>query len=369
VKGEGVKGQERLGEPGGRRRFLSSLPALAVAARAWGHPPEVRQVGELSFPRDHGAHVQYRTEWWYITGWVSDDAGGEIGVQVTFFRNRPEVQEHNPSAFAPRQLLFAHCAIADVRLGRLRHDQRAARAGLGLADVETGNTRVWVEDWSLQLTPGGYVARVSARDFDMALTFKPTQSILLEGNRGFSRKGPKPAQASYYYSQPHLAVSGTIAIQGRMRQVSGEAWLDHEWSSEYLAPEAAGWDWIGINLADGGALMAFRIRNRDGGDLWAGGTLRDASGRTRVFAPHDIRFQPLRSWRSPRTNAEYPVAMEVTAGPIKLRLDPLMPDQELDSRASTGTIYWEGAVRAMQDGAEAGRGYLELTGYASPLRL
>ena len=363
-----MKGQER-GEPGSRRQFLSILPVLAFARAAWANHLEVRQAYELVFPRDHGAHAQYRTEWWYITGWVRDESSGELGVQITFFRSRPGVQEDNPSKLAPKQLVFAHSAVADPRLGRLRHDQRAARAGLGLADAETGNTRVWVEDWSLQLTPDGYIARVPARDFEMALTFKPTQGILLEGNRGFSRKGPKPAQASYYYSRPHLAVGGTIAVQGRTRQVTGQAWLDHEWSSGYLAPEAAGWDWIGINLAAGGALMAFRIRSRDGHDLWAGGTFRDGSGRTSVFAPGDIRFQPLRSWRSPRTNAEYPVAMEVTAGPIKLRLDPLMPDQELDSRASTGTIYWEGAVRAMQDGAEAGRGYLELTGYASPLHL
>ena len=362
-------GEEVIDTRGERRRFLWTLPALAFAARGWAKHPEVRQAYRLTFPLDHGAHAGYRTEWWYITGWVSDEDGAELGVQVTFFRNRPGVQEDNPSAFAPKQLVFAHSAVADARLGRLRHDQRAARSGLGLADAEAGSTRVWVEDWSLQLTPDGYVAHIPARDFDMALTFRPTQPILLEGDQGLSRKGPKPAQASYYYSRPHLVVGGTIGIQGRTLRVAGQAWLDHEWSSEYLAPEAAGWDWIGINLDDGGALMAFRIRSPDGRDLWAGGTLRDASGRSSAFAPNGIRFQPLRIWRSPRTNAEYPVAMQVSAGPITLRLDPLMPDQELDSRASTGTIYWEGAVRATQDGAEVGRGYLELTGYASPLRL
>ena len=356
-------------ERGKRRRFLSTLPALAFSAKAWGNPVEVRKSNELTFPRDHGAHTQYRSEWWYITGWVSDEAGNDMGVQVTFFRNRPQVQEDNPSTFAPKQLLFAHCAIADAQLGRLRHDQRAARAGGGLAEAEAGNTHVWVEDWSLQLASDGYIARVPARDFDIALRFKPTQPILLEGDRGFSRKGPKRAQASYYYSRPHLAVDGTIGIQHATRRVAGQAWLDHEWSSEYLAPEAAGWDWIGINLADGGALMAFRIRRRRGGDLWAGGTLRDASGGVSVLEPNDIRFEPLRTWRSPRTNIEYPVAMRVSAGPLTLRFDPLMPDQELDSRASTGTIYWEGAVRALRDDVEVGRGYLELTGYGSPLRL
>ena len=352
----------------GRRRFLT-LPLLACAARSWAAYPEVNRGRTLAFPRDHGAHPLYRTEWWYITGWVSDASGYELGVQITFFRNRPQVQEDNPSAFAPKQLVFAHAAVADAKFGRLRHDQRAAREGLGLAGAETGSTRVWIEDWSLRLAPEGYVAQVAARNFGMHLTFRPTQSILLEGEDGYSRKGPKSEQASYYYSRPQLAVAGELVVEHNTMAVTGTAWLDHEWSSEYLAPEAAGWDWVGINLSDGGALMAFRIRREDGRELWAGGSLRDPSGKTRALAPGEIEFTPMRRWRSPRSNVEYPVAMRVKAGSLALHLEPLMDDQELDSRASTGTIYWEGAVRAMQEGREVGRGYLELTGYASGLRL
>jgi predicted secreted hydrolase len=352
----------------GRRRFLT-LPLLAYAARASAAYPQVDRGRVLAFPRDHGGHPLYRTEWWYITGWVSEARGNELGVQITFFRNRPQVQEDNPSAFAPKQLVFAHAAVADPRFGSLRYDQRAAREGLGLAGVETGSTRVWIEDWSLRLAPEGYVAEVAARNFGMRLTFRPTQPVLLEGENGYSRKGPKYEQASYYYSRPQLAVAGELSVEGSPMAVTGTAWLDHEWSSEYLAPEAAGWDWVGINLSDGGALMAFRIRRKDGRDLWAGGTLRDPSGKTRVLAPGEIEFTALRRWRSPRTNIEYPVAMRVNAGSLTVQLDPLMDDQELDSRASTGTIYWEGAVRAMREGREIGRGYLELTGYGLALRL
>jgi predicted secreted hydrolase len=175
-------------------------------------------------------------------------------------------------------------------------------------------------------------------------------------------------QASYYYSQPHLQVAGSVRIRGEERRVSGEAWLDHEWSSEPLAEGAVGWDWVGINLQGGGALMAFRIRSRDGGSLWAGGTLRSADGRQRLLGPAEVRFAALRRWRSPRTGAEYPVAMRVEAGPLAVELEPLMDDQELDASASTGTVYWEGAVRAKGEKA-AGRGYLELTGYFKPLEL
>ena len=349
-------------------------PALALAlcpvfVYGQGDYPTVRQGVALQFPRDHGSHPQFRSEWWYITGWLKAAGGGELGVQLTFFRNRPGVAEDLASRFAPRQLLFAHAALADPAVGGLLHDQRAARAGFGLARSEEGRTEVAIEDWWLRQTGSGYEAEVAARDFRYSLRFDAKQAVLLQGERGFSRKGPNPPQASFYYSLPHLAVTGSVLVGGRALEVSGEAWLDHEWSSEALAEGAVGWDWIGINLADGGALMAFRMRSGDGGSFWAGGTLRGADGRVRSFKPGEVRFEPLRRWRSPRTGSEYPVAVRVVAGALTLEIEPLMDDQELDARASTGTVYWEGAVRARQGGAVVGRGYLELTGYWKPLRL
>ena len=149
----------------------------------------------------------------------------------------------------------------------------------------------------------------------------------------------------------------------------GTAWLDHEWSTAYLDPNAVGWDWTGINLDDGGALMLYRIRAKNGGILWAGGTLRRPDGRTETFRPEQIEFLPQRRWRSPRTGIEYPVAMRVTAPGIDLELLATMDDQELDSRATTGTLYWEGAVSARSNGRTLGAGYLELTGYATRLQL
>ena len=354
-----------------RAAALAALVGLAAwcgAAAAQGYA-QVQAGDEVQLPRDQGSHPLFRTEWWYLTGWVKKADGSELGVQITFFRNRPLLAEDNPSRFAPRQLLFAHAALADAKTGKLLHDQRAARAGFGLAEAKEGSTDVWIGDWSLQQTASGYSAKIAARDFDYALEFKSTQPALLQGERGLSRKGPRPGQASYYYSQPQLAVSGTISVRGERYTVSGGAWLDHEWSSEYLAQEAAGWDWVGLNLADGGALMAFRIRDKTGRSYWAGGALRDGNGRVRVLGREEIRFEPVRRWRSPRTGAEYPVAMRLRAGELDLELEPLMDDQELDSRASTGTIYWEGAVRAQAHGKPLGLGYLELTGYWKPLRM
>jgi predicted secreted hydrolase len=352
-----------------RRDFLLAAPALALAPAARGEYAQVRAGAALRFPRDHGAHPDYRTEWWYITGWVQDDTGKPLGIQVTFFRNRPLLQEDNPSAFAPKQLLFAHAAVADPDTGQLLHDQRGARAGLGLAAADTATAAVRIDDWSLALDAAGYAASIVAREFELHCRFAPTQPILLQGQDGCSRKGPRPAQASWYYSRPHLAARGTLRRAAGTAAVSGTAWLDHEWSSEILDPGAAGWDWAGINLDDGGALTLFRIRDRQGGSAWAGGSFRAPDGGARAFEPAEVGFEPLRSWRSPRTAVAYPVAMRARAGGRTLDLVPLMDDQELDSRASTGTIYWEGAVRALEAGREVGRGYLELTGYWRPLRL
>jgi len=354
-----------------KRLALALVPVLAagpLVVQGQGEYPRVLRGASLQFPRDHGSHPQFRNEWWYITGWLR--AGGrELGMQITFFRNRPRVAEDSPSRFAPRQLLFAHAALSIPDGGRLLSDQRSARAGFGLAEAAEGRTDVSIEDWSLKAVDAGYTAEVSARDFRYALRFETRQPPLLQGESGFSRKGPDPAQASYYYSLPHLAVKGRVFVQGRDLEVTGEAWLDHEWSSAPLGGDAVGWDWVGINLADGGALTAFRIRGKDGGTFWAGGAMRGADGRLRNLRPGEVRFTPVRRWRSPRSGAEYPVALRLEAGGLALEIDPLMDDQELDGRASTGTVYWEGAVRARQGEKAAGQGYLELTGYWRPLRL
>jgi predicted secreted hydrolase len=356
-----------------RRRFLAApllLASLRVrdAAAAIAYPRVERGVA-LRFPRDHGSHPEFRTEWWYVTGWARTADGQDVGVQVTFFRNRPGIAEDSASRFAPSQLLFAHAAVADPRTGALLHDQRAARAGFGLALASADTTDVRIGDWSLRLAGNTYEARVAAREFTFALTFTATQPVLPQGDAGVSRKGPREAEASYYYSRPQLALAGTLAIGERTQDVRGVAWLDHEWSSEYLPPDAQGWDWTGINLDDGGALMAFRMRAQDGTALWAGGSVRDATGAVRALAPADVRFTPTRRWRSPRTGIEYPVAFRVEAGGVDLALVPLFDDQELDSRASVGIVYWEGAVRALREGRAVGRGYLELTGYGGPLKL
>jgi predicted secreted hydrolase len=354
----------------------ASASALESAAPALPRYAPVIPGLTLRFPEDFGSHPAFRTEWWYVTGWLTTARGESLGFQITFFRSKPAADENNPSAFAARQLLIAHCAISDPRHAGLWHDQRVRRAGFGLAEAEPGDTNVWIDRWALRRRAGAgaadgtYVVSVDADELSLQLRLAVTQPPLLNGDSGFSRKGPAEASASYYYSVPHLKASGSVS-RGRSsaEKVSGEAWLDHEWSSEYLDAEAVGWDWTGINLDDGGALMIFRIRDAQGATRFAGGTLRDAAGRTQMFSPSDIALTPIRSWSSPRTGVVYPVAWALRAGAREFELEPLMDDQENDARLSAGTIYWEGAIRALESGRIAGRGYLELTGYGNRLRL
>lgn len=361
-----------------RRQVLGLLLAGALPMRVRAAPPVFPAVvpRPLVFPRDHGAHREFRTEWWYITGWL-DAAGEQLGFQITFFRSRTAHDPANPSRFAPHQLLFAHAALARPKGGRLLHDQHAARMvrddpALRCAEADTD---LLLDGWSLRRGPeGDYAAQVAADGFTFDLSFAPSQALLLQGEGGYSRKGSRPEQASYYYSLPQLAVSGTVAIEKARLAVKGRAWLDHEWSSQVLDDAAAGWDWIGINLDDGGALMAFRIRPRVGDTMrWAAARLRTADGRERSFGPEAMRFETLATWRSPRTGTTYPVRSRLTLGSgvsaLRYDIEPLLDDQELDARRSTGAVYWEGAVTLMAEGLQRGRGYLELVGYHQPMRL
>jgi predicted secreted hydrolase len=348
-----------------RRRFLWAVPAAALARHALALAP-----ASITFPRDYGAHPGYRTEWWYITGRL-EAASREFGFQVTFFRTRVDGTQNMQSRFAARQIVFAHGAVTDVQGRKLHHDQRIAREGFDVASAATDDTRLQLRDWRLaRASSGTYSAHVEGAEFVFDLQFTPTQPVLLQGQNGLSRKGPQAEQASYYYSQPQLAAAGRLSVQGRHFDVSGKAWLDHEWSEEVLAADAVGWDWIGMNLQDGSALTAFRLRRQDGSALWDGGSFRTADGRLSSFAQGEVEFTPQRRWTSALSKASYPVEWVVHTPVGTYTVRAVLDEQELDSRASTGAIYWEGLSRLLDArGTLVGMGYLEMTGYTQRLRL
>ncbi|WP_082604142.1 lipocalin-like domain-containing protein [Acidovorax sp. Root217] len=363
--------------PAPSRRKALVLGLAGALGSAWSGHAQALPARTLAFPRDHGSHSEQRTEWWYITGHAQ--AGGrEWGFQVTFFRSRVDVAQGIRSTFAAKQLLFAHAALTDLKGQRLHHDQRIARAGFGVAQASESDTAIRLQDWSLVRSdlPGGgggrYTARIQGEHFGLQLQFDATQPVLLQGREGLSRKGPESTQASYYYSQPQLAVGGAIVLDGKRMAIapgSGRAWMDHEWSEALLHPEAQGWDWIGMNLLDGSALTAFRLRRADGSALWAGGSFRAPGQAARVFDAAEVVFTPERWWTSPVSGARYPVQWRVQTPVGVFLVRSLLDDQELDSSASTGAIYWEGLSELVREGTVVGKGYLEMTGYANTLKL
>ena len=348
-----------------RRLLLSGLGGL-IGLRGTAHALPLKT---LVFPRDRGAHPDFRTEWWYITGQAM--SGRRVfGFQLTFFRSRVDAAQGMSSKFAARQLLFAHAAITDVQGGKLWHDQRIARDGFGVASASEQDMHIKLRDWSLQAQGGRYTAELPSTDFGLRLQFDETQAVLLQGNKGLSRKGPEEKQASYYYSQPHLATRGTLQIKGQSLEISGKAWLDHEWSKEVLHPRATGWDWIGMNLDDGSALTAFRLRDKDGNALWDGGSFRSAKNDLYTFSRGEVIFKPVRRWKSPLSQASYPVEWMVRTPADFYTVRAVIDNQELDSRNSTGAIYWEGLSELIDsNGKRVGSGYLEMTGYAQALKL
>jgi predicted secreted hydrolase len=376
-----------------KRRVLLQATAATAIASSWprtssAQVPSVATAfatvtplagRELTFPRDHGAHPAFRTEWWYLTGLVTAKTGETFGFQCTFFRNGTGVEQSakHQSAFMPSQLVMAHFAVTRVSdttaKERLTHIQRIGRATHGLAGASETTTDVFTRNWRLQLKSDGYHITAKDSQLSMALIAQPTQAILLQGDRGFSRKGPNANQASYYYSQPQLRVSGGIELDGKRFEVQGTGWLDHEWSTEVMSSDATGWDWVGMNLADGSALMAFRMRQSNGSALYTAATYRSADQRTRLVLSSDqVQWEDSASWPSEKSGARYPSKLTLSLNHPQLRrqfeLVPMAMEQEIDAKATTGTVYWEGVTALVENGQRVGAGYLEMTGYWKPIR-
>lgn len=370
---------------GNDRELMHRRLFLLLQTAIWPIAPALATQGvsrrPLRFPRDFGAHPETGIEWWYLTGLLgTDEAQAPLfGYQLTFFRlrSRDAAVHAHPSALAPRQLLLGHVALSDLRAGRLHHDQQLARSsagGAGSVRATEADCDVRLRDWSLQRgVDDRYRARFGSAHAGFALDLELHSALppLLQGDAGYSRKGPAQSQASHYYSRSQLQTGGRLSLDGRGLTLQGRSWLDHEWSDSLLAPEAVGWDWVGLNLLDGSALTAFRLRRADGSSLWTGGSWREPAGRVHNFGDGELKFRPGRRWRSPVSQAEYPVEWTLTTPQAAgLRVKALFDAQEIDARLSSGLLYWEGASELLDAGGKLiGRGYLEMTGYTQRMVL
>ena len=334
----------------------------------------------LVFPKDHGAHPGYRTEWWYYTGNLQAESGARFGYQLTFFRSQispPGADQKWPrptSAWRAQQIYLGHAAISDISGQRHMRAEQVAREALGLAGTfETAAENViFIKNWRAQIGEDSHVLKAIADEFSYELTLQPVKQPVLHGQAGYSRKGSKPQQASCYYSFTRLKSSGTLTVGGNTMKVAGLSWMDHEFSTAPLEPGIVGWDWFSLQLSDQTEIMLYQFRNEKGGMSPASsGTYIDASGKPRHLTIDDFSIEVLDRWKSPRSRALYPTKWRLTifALSIELNLDSNLSDQEMQTPASTGVTYWEGSVSINGSVAKhpvEGMGYVELTGYAEP---
>ena len=339
---------------------------LAGFARALGPRP-------FSFPDDHGPHPEFRTEWWYYTGNLETAAGRHVGFQLTFFRTALAPPDRGASvggasAWRANQLYLAHFALTDTAGGRFYAASRLSREALGLSGARAQPFRVWLEDWSAESdVAGGFPVRLRAADGDVAidLVLESGKPVTLQGDRGWSAKGPEPGNASYYYSFTRMPARGTVRVGGESLDVSGLAWMDREWSTSALHRDLAGWDWLALQLDDGRDVMVYQLRRRDGApDPQSAGTLIAVDGSTRALAREDATLEVLDRWTSPASRVRYPSRWRLTipTADLAVEITPRLAAQEL----IVGTRYWEGAVRVQGTAGGrpvSGRGYVELVGY------
>lgn len=345
---------------------LQSGPAGGLSGYARAEGPE-----QLVFPRDHGPHPDYQTEWWYYTGNLRTPQGRHFGYQLTFFRRAllpPAQRPERASNWDASQAYMAHFAITDTSGGAHRAFERLSRGSAGLAGAQAQPYQVWLNDWFVRETaPGSFELYASQDGLVLQLNLTDRKGPVLQGDAGYSQKGPEPGNASFYVSYTRLESSGEIRIDQQVYPLSGLSWMDHEYSTSALSQGQVGWDWFSIQLDDGSELMFFQLRRQDGSiDPYSSGALIAADGTARRLSRDDFSIEVLDSWRSPVTQDEYPSRWRllVPAVGIELQLTPHLQDQELDLTYA----YWEGAVSASgsRDGTPlSGDGYVELTGYAS----
>lgn len=354
---------------------VGSTPTIKVSEalgdKAGGAEGFAQALGprEFHFPEDHGPHPDFRNEWWYWTGNLTTADGHDFGYQLTVFRNALAPGEsQRASAWGTRRIYMGHLTLSDIGAGRFHAFERFSRDALGLAGARGEPFRVWVEGWSAEAANGPALPlRLTASQGDIALSLvldegKPP---VLQGDRGLSQKGAEPGNASYYYSLTRMPTRGQVTVEGHAYEVTGQSWMDREWSTSALSRDEVGWDWFSLQLSDGSELMYYHLRRRDGTvDPFSAGTLISATGEAIHLSREDVRLEVLDTWKSPRSGVAYPShwRLVVPSRGLSLELTPALADQELP----VSVRYWEGAVRlsGIHEGkAVQGRGYVELTGY------
>ncbi len=353
-------------------RILLSLALLICVAATPVTQPAVEFSRAISprnwtFPRDHGRHDGFKLEWWYFTGNLRDASGRRFGYQLTFFRSAFSArQTTRPSAWGMNDVYFAHFALSDLAANHFLFKDRLERGRPGLSFASDQNMDVSLLDWSAKMQANTIELKATEKDFAIDLQCADGRGPVLQGPGGVNRKGRQPGQASYYYSMTRLKTSGTLSLGGQRFVVDGRTWMDHEFSSNALADNQVGWDWMGLSLNDGTDLMIYRMRNKDGSADYLSGTRITSDGQAHYLSADELDISGDLPWHSTVSGAQYPQRWTIqTAGQPEMIVTSEMPGQELITTASTKVNYFEGAANVTDiKGNTIGEGYLEMTGYA-----
>ena len=340
------------------------------SARVMREFEQARAPRVWKFPRDHGKHEAFQTEWWYYTGNLRDEKGRRYGYQLTFFRNALAVASPaRASQWAFRDAYVAHFTLTDVERQSFFYDQRMARGALELAGAANDSLAVQVGAWAARAENDTLRLRAQSELGSIALALRPRRELVLHGERGLVRKGEKEGEASYYYSWPFLQTSGQLRVGADSINVTGVSWMDHEFFSSPAESEVAGWDWFSMHLSDSCAIMLYQLRHADGSlSKFSSGTLMSPRKSMTI----SFEAKPREWWQSGKTGARYPIEWDLKVADYALRVNVALREQELDTRMSTGVIYWEGYIAVSgTKGTQpiTGMGYLEMTGYAAPVAL
>lgn len=334
----------------------------AISSRAW------------QFPADHGQHPEFRTEWWYFTGNLQSEDGRAFGYQFTIFRNAlTPAPANRASAWAFRDGYVAHFGITDIAQRKFYYDQKIARGALQLAGASEDSLHAFVGDWSARSAGNAWQLQAASGFGSIAFVLEHTTPPILHGKNGLAQKGPQPGEASYYYSLPNLKTTGQLLLGSDSFRVSGVSWMDHEFFTGVEASDVAGWDWFSLHLSDSTAIMLYRLRRANGAiSPFSAGTLIEADGQIRHISSDEFQALPEGWWQSKiMPESKYPLAWKLHFADYALSVTTTVENQELDTRQTTGVIYWEGYVNVTGDKAGravTGRGYLEMTGYVASAR-
>ena len=357
--------------------FLFATALIGCWLLATGFTYQLALPGrKLSFPADHYSHPDFKTEWWYYTGHLETENGKRYGYQATFFRfgvrdRQKETKE--PPLFS--ELYMAHFALSDIAAKKFTFRERINRGYNDKAGATTNRFLVWNEDWKVEGDDRNHAIQVNERGTQLRLSLRSLKAPVLHGQNGLSQKGEGEGRASYYYSLTRMQTDGELTINGQKEKVRGLTWMDHEFGSNQLREDQAGWDWFSIQLDNQTELMLYLMRRKDGSvDPYSSGTLVSANGATKHLNIKDYRVDVLERWKSAKSNANYPMKWKVTipGDEIELEITPAFPEQELITNRSTRVTYWEGAVqiRGKARGQVVnGNGYVEMTGYAGKLTM